>query len=431
MLSAIAARKAAQAAKVNAATQEVKKDITHSQKSPVAPEAPSKNVKASSSKRKPSTSSHQSTQKKKKRKAPVESRYYELNSDSNIRNEVQESFEIEEEAGAAVESYPESSSEEDGMQLAEGSNTYQSRRAWSPSQPILDSSGDERVDMDSTADMVQYKSKDTGYQNMQRLSFIPQENVNIFSCVDMKQKTGTLVILKEGEKMAILGVYTLQVLQGTISFLGSSLHASFSPFTVFAPRCSPIPILTASKRTLENRDLSGVPDIVLQFLKPEDTLVMFEEASVGVEGLQTVCRTFDGIFNTRSQQDDVLALKSASLVSISFPKIIPKLNTIVLQLTALPPSLQPFKLPTSWETAFNNPSLSEETYEPPVILIKGPKRTGKSTAARTLLNTLLNKYKRVALLDCDIGQTEFTPPGIVSLNLVEIPLLGRFPKFQN
>ena len=84
----------------------------------------------------------------------------------------------------------------------------------------------------------------------------------------------------------------------------------------------------------------------------------------------------------------------------------------------------------SWETAFNNPSLSEEIYEPPVILIKGPKMTGKSTVARTLLNTLLNKYKRVALLDCDIGQTEFTPPGIVSLNLVETPLLGMFLKFQ-
>jgi polynucleotide 5'-kinase involved in rRNA processing len=35
------------------------------------------------------------------------------------------------------------------------------------------------------------------------------------------------------------------------------------------------------------------------------------------------------------------------------------------------------------------------------------------------------RYPKVAYLDCDIGQTEFTPPGFVSLSFVESPLFGK------
>ena len=35
------------------------------------------------------------------------------------------------------------------------------------------------------------------------------------------------------------------------------------------------------------------------------------------------------------------------------------------------------------------------------------------------------RVKTVAYLECDIGQTEFTCPGCVALNLVSEPLLGK------
>ena len=34
--------------------------------------------------------------------------------------------------------------------------------------------------------------------------------------------------------------------------------------------------------------------------------------------------------------------------------------------------------------------------------------------------------KEVAFLECDVGQTEFTPPACIALNIVRQPLLGRF-----
>lgn len=39
--------------------------------------------------------------------------------------------------------------------------------------------------------------------------------------------------------------------------------------------------------------------------------------------------------------------------------------------------------------------------------------------------TLLSRYRRVAFLECDLGQSEFTPGGLVALNLVENYAFGE------
>ncbi|CAI9723512.1 Hypothetical predicted protein [Octopus vulgaris] len=62
--------------------------------------------------------------------------------------------------------------------------------------------------------------------------------------------------------------------------------------------------------------------------------------------------------------------------------------------------------------------------ENPRILLCGSTNTGKSTFCRRLLNICLNIKKSVYFLDCDLGQTEFTPPGCVSLSLVKDYVLG-------
>jgi hypothetical protein len=59
-----------------------------------------------------------------------------------------------------------------------------------------------------------------------------------------------------------------------------------------------------------------------------------------------------------------------------------------------------------------------------MILVKGPKRSGKSTFARATLNNLLNRYEKVAWLECDLGQGEFSPGGVVGLWTIDAPILG-------
>eukprot|EP00803_Ostreobium_quekettii_P008059 evm.model.scf_3097.1 EVM.evm.TU.scf_3097.1 scf_3097:9286-16282(+) len=61
---------------------------------------------------------------------------------------------------------------------------------------------------------------------------------------------------------------------------------------------------------------------------------------------------------------------------------------------------------------------------PPVILVLGPAHSGKSTFVQFLINNLLQVVPEVGCLDTDVGQPEFTTPGLVSINLVKDPILG-------
>ncbi|KAI6182072.1 CLP1-P domain-containing protein [Aphelenchoides bicaudatus] len=59
-----------------------------------------------------------------------------------------------------------------------------------------------------------------------------------------------------------------------------------------------------------------------------------------------------------------------------------------------------------------------------IFMITGNKNVGKSTMARYVLNYLVsNTDRKVFMLDTDIGQTEFTPPGCISLFRVDGPIL--------
>ncbi|XP_014442085.1 polynucleotide 5'-hydroxyl-kinase NOL9 [Tupaia chinensis] len=71
----------------------------------------------------------------------------------------------------------------------------------------------------------------------------------------------------------------------------------------------------------------------------------------------------------------------------------------------------------------------EEVDGCPVILVCGPQDVGKSTFNRFLMNHLLSSISCVDYLECDLGQTEFTPPGCVSLLNITEPVLG--PPFMH
>ncbi|KAJ9092435.1 hypothetical protein QFC21_006817 [Naganishia friedmannii] len=72
---------------------------------------------------------------------------------------------------------------------------------------------------------------------------------------------------------------------------------------------------------------------------------------------------------------------------------------------------------------------AEDRTSPCIALVKGAKRSGKSTFTREIVNRLLRKYERVAYLDTDLGQSEFGTGGTVGLYILEQPLLG--PAFSH
>ncbi|KAK3160870.1 hypothetical protein QOZ80_1BG0066250 [Eleusine coracana subsp. coracana] len=72
-----------------------------------------------------------------------------------------------------------------------------------------------------------------------------------------------------------------------------------------------------------------------------------------------------------------------------------------------------------WEEAADAVAYDSCTMPPPIVVVYGPGNSGKSAFSRLLLNTLLQRYDKVGYLDIDVGQPEFTPPGFVSLHVLE------------
>ncbi|KAJ3040623.1 Polynucleotide 5'-hydroxyl-kinase nol9 [Rhizophlyctis rosea] len=81
-------------------------------------------------------------------------------------------------------------------------------------------------------------------------------------------------------------------------------------------------------------------------------------------------------------------------------------------------------VPKQWSEICQNAMDRSSYNEPQIICIVGGKNLGKSTFSRVLTNGLLNKYPEVAFLECDIGQSEFTPSGFTSLHVLKHPILG-------
>lgn len=87
--------------------------------------------------------------------------------------------------------------------------------------------------------------------------------------------------------------------------------------------------------------------------------------------------------------------------------------------------LSVMSLPESWIRAVEvlaNRDIKSAAV-PIKTLVCGAKGVGKSTLLRYTVNTLLKQFPKVAVIDCDLGQSEMSPPGAVSLHVVSDPIL--------
>ncbi|CAL5050719.1 unnamed protein product [Urochloa decumbens] len=73
-------------------------------------------------------------------------------------------------------------------------------------------------------------------------------------------------------------------------------------------------------------------------------------------------------------------------------------------------------VPQDWASAV---TLVSSDPTPPIVVVCGPKNSGKSTFSRILLNALLPRHGKVGYLDTDVGQPEFAPPGCLSFHVVD------------
>ena len=319
MLSAVAARKAAKAAAEASVAPSSKPPspppASHSPSSSPKPTTASKSGNKPPSKRKPRGSANARPSKNKKVKVAHASakpgqnaRYFDSSDTSKAQDG--DDFAVEVDANSESDS---SSGEEIEIEMdipppvgLSSISVTRTKRAWSPSRPMVDSSDDEEPDPPGTFDPTMYPTPPIpGKPEFLPLStFRPVLKRNVYSVSeneDMISGKAVVLVLQPNETVALVGTYSLCVLQGSLSLLGVTLSPSDTKHTIFAPRSSPIPILSWALSDRQGSCTFPIPSAIRQ--QVDTTAVLIEYAHTGVEGLGRICKTSENAFKPPRESD--------------------------------------------------------------------------------------------------------------------------------
>ncbi|WVQ73325.1 hypothetical protein IAR50_002893 [Cryptococcus sp. DSM 104548] len=348
---------------------------------------------------------------------------------------------------------PETTSRSKGKGRASLSLAEKQTKRFSPSAPDSDDEVEEKEESvgDSDEDMaedvydeaagdvdegrVQWAQSNSAGSSRQKpqavpettSNFVPRENVNLLrlskealSAAGLEDEfvgPGMLVSLASDETLVIAGTYILTLLQRSLSLFSTTIHPSLTPHPVYAPTSHPLPTLSPSPTTSSPSALLSKLKLPKEYLKKNDrTILLVRENGCGIDGLRY--GAVPGFSNAFLEEQGAWGLRNVHPVIGSFSTPVYSYHT-----------------PASWGTALTSSTElvhGEYAEEMPFVgLVKGQKRSGKSTFARGLLNTLLGKYERVAWLECDLGQGEFGCGGVVGLWVVERPVFVPGPPFTH
>ncbi|KAF8630247.1 hypothetical protein AX15_003024 [Amanita polypyramis BW_CC] len=408
MLSAIAARKAAQAANTQHSTpapeEPSQEPSTYQENEAIresGTELGSHTRPKRTAKRKPKATIANDGRSKKKQ------RYFAERRDISKHKEFDLTVESEDGSISSSDAIDEDVNMEEGKSLIVDAPI---QRAWSPSIPMRESMDEDGTQADIPVAQILTTFKPILNQNIFHLS---QDELPVLNLESMR---GTLLVLSTDESIRIAGVYLLTVLQGTVSLLGTKLGASPKQHHVYAPQSSPVPIIEALSSEPSISSVDRLSQLGLR--DTSGTIILIQELRSGVQGLGRVCRTFSGVFD--------FSLHGSEDGNVDLLNV-----TGAYMLRNQERHYESYIFPKSWMSALENIS-------PPsaggIYFVKGPKKSGKSTFARTLLNRLLMQFERVAYLECDPGQSEFTPGGMVALNIIQDYCFGppfTHPTFPN
>lgn len=199
------------------------------------------------------------------------------------------------------------------------------------------------------------------------------------------------------QRLVILGSYGIRVKSGEAAIAGAILFPSQTIHWVHAPHCHALPVLRCTEQSVVE--------------------LHNHQAAPGLRNLENLSPLFGVLWNEVGQKEDTTRQTYQILsTSADGPK------------KAI---LQDLRAPAEWNKKVAD-FPKERRQKPPVVLVCGPKSSGKSTFSRLLTNRLVtcigsNKervWSSVAILDIDPGQPEFSPPGVISLVRLEEPNLS-------
>ncbi|KAB5542687.1 hypothetical protein GE09DRAFT_1037352 [Coniochaeta sp. 2T2.1] len=221
-----------------------------------------------------------------------------------------------------------------------------------------------------------------------------------------RSRTGQVDIrLSEGERLVVLGSYGLKVTEGEITVAGATIRPHDAVCWVNAPLCHAIPVIRTTR------------DTVLE-LRPSP-------AAASLRELEILNPVFGRLWNEQTAGSGASKSSRKDTFRVIFSSEDSPKNTLLKELSS----------PGEWNKKLAQLTAPRRT-GPPRILLCGPKSSGKSTFSKMLANRFVTHHvapradgkdttwNRVAYLDVDPGQAEFTPPGVISLVNMSKPNLS-------
>ena len=191
----------------------------------------------------------------------------------------------------------------------------QPQRVWSPSQPPLDSSGEE---METEASDIQpadipVAASTSPFSVELGVNTFPLTPEECFALIGVEEP-GAAMVLPAHSSITLIGMYQLTVLQGGVMLMGVTLTSSNISHAVFSPKLSPLP----SIESLGNADpasplINHVNEKLRPWISPEHSVILIRAHSTGIEGLGCVMRTFERMFQPSQPSSSAVDLRVPSV----------------------------------------------------------------------------------------------------------------------
>ncbi|KAI5207219.1 hypothetical protein E4T38_03409 [Aureobasidium subglaciale] len=259
------------------------------------------------------------------------------------------------------------------------------------------SSDDEEDDTDFEANYHHAYNSTSSYKTDQpcKLSNLPPDE----QCILADTSKMLSLKLEAGETATFVGEYDLRVNSGYVMIYGAILRSGSKTHRVYAPSTHALPVVTAKGGPAEIDIISTTPSLgPLSKVSPLWTKLWHAQTPKETQQPDAETKSFALL---RSSSDDPLKRAVTALEVEQDCQV--TLNRVLSKPTATHPSS--------------------------VIMVSGPKGSGKSTICKWIINTFLTASKATAStscfwLDLDPGQPEYSAPGQMSLVQVRSPVLG-------
>jgi polynucleotide 5'-hydroxyl-kinase GRC3/NOL9 len=259
------------------------------------------------------------------------------------------------------------------------------------------SSDDEQDDTDFEGNYSRNYNRTSSYKADQpcKLSNLPPDA----QCVISDTPEMLTLKLEAGETATFIGEYDLRVNSGYVMVYGAVLRSGPKKNRVYAPTTHALPVVTARGGPAEIDVISTARSLgILSKISPLWTKLWYAQSPKDTQHVEPESRSFALL---RSSSDDPLKRAVTALEVEQDCQV--TLNRVLSKPTATHPSS--------------------------VIMVSGPKGSGKSTICKWIINTFLTASKGTAStscfwLDLDPGQPEYSAPGLMSLVQVRSPVLG-------